>query len=92
MIEAQLNYIIEALVYMQEHGVQALSVKQNIADKYNDEIQSKLAKTVWQKGGCHAWYQDANGKNTTLWPGFTWTYDLLLRHFDQQNYHHISTK
>jgi hypothetical protein len=28
-----------------------------------------MAKTVWQAGGCRSWYQDANGRNTTLWPG-----------------------
>ena len=91
MIEAQLKYIMEALVYMQENGVQALAVKQNVSDKFNEEIQSKLKSTVWQVGGCHSWYQDLKGNNTTIWPGFTWTYDLLLRKFDYQNYYAVST-
>ncbi|CAF4060800.1 unnamed protein product [Rotaria sordida] len=91
MIEAQLKYIMEALVYMHENDIRALAVKQNVSDRFNEEIQSKLKSTVWQVGGCHSWYQDPKGNNTTIWPGFTWTYDLLLRKFDYQNYYVVST-
>ncbi|UJR12247.1 hypothetical protein I4U23_016424 [Adineta vaga] len=91
MIEAQLKYILEALIYMQEKKIRAMVVKENVSDKFNEEIQSKLKKTVWQVGGCHSWYQDPKGNNTTIWPGFTWTYDLLLRKFDYQNYDVLST-
>ncbi|CAF1020893.1 unnamed protein product [Adineta steineri] len=91
MIEAQLKYIMEALIYMQENGIRAMAVKENIANKFNKEIQLKLKKSVWQVGGCHSWYQDSKGNNTTIWPGFTWTYDLLLRNFDYQNYDMIFT-
>jgi hypothetical protein len=27
--------------------------------------------TAWANGGCKSWYQNKNGKVTTLWPGFT---------------------
>jgi len=27
--------------------------------------------TVWTSGGCGSWYLDENGRNTTLWPGFS---------------------
>lgn len=87
MIEAQLTYMIQTLIYMQKHRIRAISVKEHIADQYNRDIQLHLRKTVWNRGGCHSWYLDPKGNNTTLWPGFTWTYILLLRNFDQQNYH-----
>ena len=92
MIEAQFKYIMEALIYMQNKGIRAMTVKQQISGKFNEEIQSKLKKTVWQAGGCHSWYQDPKGNNTIIWPGFTWTYDLLLRRFDHENYDVLSTK
>jgi len=28
-----------------------------------------LGEGVWQAGGCTSWYMDAEGRNTTLWPG-----------------------
>lgn len=91
MIEAQLKYIVEALIYMHEKSIRAMAVKRSVSDRFNQEIQSKLKNTVWQVGGCHAWYQDSKGNNTTIWPGFTWTYDLLLRKFDHANYDVVST-
>ena len=87
MIEAQLKYVVEALIYMQKNGIRSLAVKQNVNDEFNHRLQSKMKPTVWQSGGCHSWYQDAKGNNTTLWPDFTWIYDLLLRNFDYQNYY-----
>jgi hypothetical protein len=41
---------------------------------FNTKLQGRLARTVWQTGGCRSWYQDENGKNTTLWPGYTFSY------------------
>jgi len=86
MLEAQLTYIVEALLYMDKNNVRVISIKQNIHDKYNQWIQSILKKTVWNLGGCHSWYQDAKGNVTTLWPDFTWIYYLLMRNFDYKNY------
>jgi hypothetical protein len=86
MIEAQIQYIAEALLYMQKNNIRTLDVKQNVHDQYNENLQSKLKNTVWQAGGCHSWYQDAKGNNTMIWPGFTWTYILLMKTFDSKNY------
>jgi len=86
MIEAQIHYIAEALLYMQENNVRTLDVKQKAHDEYNQRIQSKLKTTVWQAGGCHSWYQDAKGNNTTIWPDFTWVYILMMKTFDCKNY------
>jgi hypothetical protein len=86
MIEAQIRYISEALLYMQEKNVRSLDVKQKAHDDYNQEIQSKLKNTVWQAGGCHSWYQDAKGNNTAIWPHFTWVYILFMKYFDPRSY------
>jgi len=86
MIEAQVHYIAQALLYMNEKNVRSCDVKQNVYDEYNQDLQSKLKTTVWQSGGCHSWYQDAKGNNTVIWPGFTWVYVLLLKNFDSKNY------
>ena len=90
MIEAQIHYIAEALLYMEETKVGVLDVKQNVHDQFNHRLQSKLKNTVWQSGGCHSWYQDAKGNNTTIWPDFTWVYILLMKNFDSNNYRFIS--
>jgi hypothetical protein len=86
MIEAQIQYIAEALLYMNKNDVRTFDVKQHVHDKYNQKIQSQLKKTVWQSGGCRSWYQDAKGNNTAIWPDFTWVYILFMKHFDPEGY------
>ena len=86
MIEAQIQYITEALLYLQEKNSRTLEIKEEVHDQYNQKLQAGLEKTVWQSGGCHSWYQDSKGNNTTIWPDFTWVYVLLMRHFDAKSY------
>ncbi len=86
MLEAQLKYIVETLLYMDEKNIRVVSLKESVHEKYNQWIQRKLKKTVWHLGGCHSWYQDAKGNVTTLWPDFTWIYYLLMKNFDYENY------
>ncbi len=72
---------------MDKYNLQSIDIKADVYEKFNKNLQSKLQKTVWQKGGCHSWYQDAKGNNTTIWPDFTWVYILLMKNFDYENYH-----
>jgi cation diffusion facilitator CzcD-associated flavoprotein CzcO len=37
-------------------------------------------------GGCKSWYLDAEGRNVTLWPDFTWVYAWQTRRFDAPSY------
>lgn len=86
MIESQINYIAESFLYMDKYRLRSVEIQGNVYRKYNEQLQAKLKKTVWQKGGCHSWYQDAKGNNTTLWSDFTWVYILLMRNFDSESY------
>ena len=42
--------------------------------------------TVWTSGGCSSWYLDAHGRNSTLWPGFTFTFKRRVEPFDPSEY------
>jgi hypothetical protein len=37
-------------------------------------VEKKSRKTVWVSGGCSSYYLDRNGKNSTIWPGFTFSF------------------
>jgi cation diffusion facilitator CzcD-associated flavoprotein CzcO len=86
MIEAQVGYIMQALTAMREKGARSADVKKEVEKQYNEEIQAKLTKSVWQSGGCMSWYQTKSGKNVTLWPGFTFTFMNRTRHFEPDKY------
>jgi hypothetical protein len=86
MIEAQVRYIVGAVKAMEEHGLSAIEVRPEAHAAFQEEVQSRMPGTVWTDGGCRSWYLDANGRNSTLWPDFTWRYALRTRQFDLDSY------
>ena len=54
--------------------------------RYNARVQQAMQGTVWTAGGCASWYIDKHGRNTTLWPGFTFKFRELTRSFDREHY------
>ncbi|SDW83966.1 flavin-containing monooxygenase [Marinobacter mobilis] len=85
MIESQIQYVLDALKRMDHKGWQSVEVKAGAQAAYNASLQSKLGDSVWQTG-CKSWYVNENGKNTTLWPGFTWQFRQQTRRFDASQY------
>ena len=87
MIEAQLAYVIDALRTMDAHGIDRIEIRQDAQDAYNARLQSRMAGTVWNSGGCQSWYIDRNGRNSTVWPDFTWRWWQENRRFDAPKWH-----
>jgi len=85
MIESQLRYVMDALRVMDEQGIAEFEVRPDVMASYNAQIQSKLPGTVWMSG-CASWYLDADGKNTTVWPDFTWRFRHRTRRFNTKAY------
>jgi cation diffusion facilitator CzcD-associated flavoprotein CzcO len=86
MIEAQLDYLIDALRTMDARGATRVEVRRAVQEAYNSSLQSRMGRTVWNSGGCSSWYLDRNGMNTTIWPDFTWKYRRQTQHFDAAAY------
>ncbi|WP_433558443.1 flavin-containing monooxygenase [Pseudonocardia xinjiangensis] len=79
MIEAQLNYILDALRLLDRTGATALDTRRDRQDAYNAATQRKFAGTVWTAGGCQSWYLDEDGRNRTIWPSFTFVFRRRTR-------------
>jgi cation diffusion facilitator CzcD-associated flavoprotein CzcO len=86
MLESQTNYALGALSTMHDRGAAEFEVRAEVQDAYNEEIQERLARTVWNTGGCASWYFDRTGRNSIQWPGFTFEYRRRTRHFDTPAY------
>jgi cation diffusion facilitator CzcD-associated flavoprotein CzcO len=86
MIEAQLNYLMDALETMERRGATTIEVREDAYRAYNAHLQERLERTVWNTGGCSSWYLDANGRNATIWPDFTWRFWQQTRRFDEAAY------
>lgn len=85
MIEAQVEHTMRAMRTMREHGLRAIDVRPEVQDSFVGRTQEVLRRSVWASG-CSSWYLNAGGKNTVLWPGFTFTYHRLARAFQLSDY------
>ncbi len=86
MIEAQIDHLIQALDVLDRRGLRTIEPRADVQAAYNTRIQRELQPTVWNSGGCNSWYLDEHGRNTVLWPTFTFTYMRELRAFDPAEY------
>lgn len=85
MIEAQVAYILDCLRAMERHAWQTVEIRPEAQEAFNTEIQQRMQRTIWTSG-CSSWYLAAGGRNTTLWPDFTFAFQRRTRRFDARNY------
>jgi cation diffusion facilitator CzcD-associated flavoprotein CzcO len=89
VIEAQIHYVLEALEAMEREQLAAIAPTPEAQARFNDALQRRLEGTVWDQGGCASWYLDDTGRNTTLWPWFTFRFRSALRTFDAASYEKV---
>jgi cation diffusion facilitator CzcD-associated flavoprotein CzcO len=85
MIESHVNYVISAMRLLRERRATSLDVRTDAQAAFNVKLQRRMKRTVWDSG-CRSWYLDANGKNTTLWPGFTFDFRRRTYRIDPRAY------
>lgn len=89
MIEAQADSVGRLLEAIRRRDVPAIDVRADAQRAWCDEVQARLATTVWQLGGCRSWYQDAHGNNTTLWPGTVTEFRQRLAHAGLEDFDEV---
>lgn len=87
MIESQLNYMADFVRQLDTLGGRAaLDARPSAVQAWNHRVQERMKRTVWNTGGCTSWYLDANGRNTTIWPGTTTEFRRATRRVDLAEY------
>src|SRR5690348_3687147 len=89
MIESQLNYIIDYLDTLDRTGATAMDTRPGAQQRWCDDVERRMASTVWTTGGCVSWYLHAAGRNPTLWPGSTIGFRRATRRVDPAEYEMI---
>ena len=69
MIEAQVEHAIGCLKALRHAGAKAIEVRPDAQERFLADVRARMADSIWTTGGCTSWYLDAQGRNTTLWPG-----------------------
>lgn len=89
MIESQVNYILQMIQLVKQTQCDAIAVKDQTQDQFNENVQKMLDGTVWQSG-CVSWYQQDGGKNFALWPTYTWKYWLQTKKLNPADFRLLS--
>jgi cation diffusion facilitator CzcD-associated flavoprotein CzcO len=84
-IESQVALLIEALEHMRAEKIRTVEPRPEAQARFVDSIAQLTDGTVWTGGGCKSWYLDENGKNSILWPTFTFTFRRQA-HFRPEEY------
>ena len=87
MIETQIGYIIDCLERMERNGLAEIEPRADAQARFNAWIDETHARgTAWSTG-CTSWYiHQPSGRNTTLWPGFTFAYRHAMRRMRTGDY------
>ena len=86
MIESQLSHVVSALQYMTAAGVSAMEPRAAAQANYAAAIDERMRGTVWTAGGCQSWYIDASGRNSVLWPDFTFRFRQQVARMNPRHY------
>jgi cation diffusion facilitator CzcD-associated flavoprotein CzcO len=86
MIEAQIEHLMAALKYMWRRGACAIEPRPEAQSAFVAEVQKRMEGTVWIAGGCASWYLDSTGRNSTIWPDFTWRFRRRVARLNRDEY------
>lgn len=85
MIESHIGYIAGCLRMLCRRGARTMQVREEVEHAYNERLQNAFRGTVWMSG-CRSWYLSKRGRNTALWPGFTFAFRRLTRRVKADDY------
>jgi cation diffusion facilitator CzcD-associated flavoprotein CzcO len=70
-LEAGMQHVLAALGELERTGARRIEVRQEAAERFERELRTALAGTVWHTG-CTNWYVDEQGNDPNQWP-WVWT-------------------
>jgi cation diffusion facilitator CzcD-associated flavoprotein CzcO len=85
MIESQSRYLLSIVRQMAARSIQAVDVRPEVQQAYNDELAERLAESAWVLIE-DSWYMQG-GKVTNNWVGRTTEYRRRTNHADLSEYH-----
>ena len=85
MLEAQIGHVLRCLRLVMKRNATSIEVRPEVQAAFIWRLDKWMQRTIWLSG-CRSWYLDHNGRNTTLWPGFSIGYWLRTRRASERHY------
>ncbi|MDO8330592.1 MAG: NAD(P)/FAD-dependent oxidoreductase [Fluviicoccus sp.] len=87
--EAQYKYIAKYTKTLLKQKLRYLDVKEEVMQEQFQSFQDRMRNSSWLSG-CQSWYLNADGTNSTMWPGFSFEYVLRTRNMDMGAYNVVA--
>jgi len=84
MAEAQADYIIQAMDFVECNKAAALEVREDVEETYNSVLHARLQGMVWNSVA-DSWYK-SSGRITNNWPGSVGEYRSKTRSFQATDF------
>ena len=78
MIEAQVAQVMLVLGELRRRRAAAIEPSATAQAGFVADVERRMRGTVWVAGHCNSWYLDRTGRNSSLWPDFTWRFRRRL--------------
>ena len=85
MAESQIEHILGTLRLLRERGAESIEPREDAWRRYNHELDARMEGTVWT-AGCGSWYIDPEGRNSALWPDWTFSFRRRVKRFDRSDF------
>lgn len=87
MFEAQIEHIYKVIELAEQQGSQIAEPTAIAQSQYTRWIDLTMKGSVWTSGGCESWYLDHTGRNSSLWPSFTFHFKNKITKISPTDYH-----
>ena len=85
MIEAQVRYVMQALHLLRRRGASYVEVREDAQERFVDGVQSELETPSGSPAATAGTWTPA-GRNSTIWPEFTFSYWRRTRRLDPADF------
>ena len=88
-METMVNYTVRAICAIKrDKSIKAIDVKSNVQSEYVAKMKKTMLLTVWQTGGCSAFYRkNMTGEVTSLSPESVVNFIFSRKWFHLRDYH-----
>jgi cation diffusion facilitator CzcD-associated flavoprotein CzcO len=92
-METMVNYAVKAICAVKrDKRIEAIDVKSNVQSEYVAKMKETLKLTVWQTGGCSAFYRkNMTGEVTSLSPESVINFIFSRKWFRLRDYHLLTS-
>ncbi len=88
-VECQIHYVMQCLTKMLAKGIEAIDVRTEVNDSYNEEVQAISRKLAWGHPNVESWYKNSQGRVVNNSPFSLQKYWEVTHTADMDDYHLI---